>query len=66
MKLTFDTLEDDLDRIRLTLYEKTKNLTPEEEVAFIIADTEPVIREFNIKMSSLKPLRPMRRERIAE
>ena len=65
MKPAFD-FEDELDTIRLALYEKTKNMTPEEEAAFIIADTEPVIKEFNIKMSPLRPLKPMRRERIAE
>ena len=66
MKSTFDAFEDELDAIRLALYEKTMNMTPEEESAFIIADTEPVIKEFNIKMSNLRPLKPMRRERVAE
>ncbi|NLL37777.1 MAG: hypothetical protein GX256_09690 [Fretibacterium sp.] len=52
---TFETFEDELDAIRLSLYEEVKNMTPEEEVAYIKAQVEPLYQEFGIRASDLKP-----------
>ncbi len=56
-----DMLEDELDAIRLRLYERTKGMTPEEEVAYLKARSAPLYKEFNIRRSSLKPVEPKRR-----
>ena len=61
---TTDTLEDDLNMIRLSLYEKTKDMTAEEKIAFIQTETEPVMKQFGIKMSNLKPVAP-RKQSVA-
>ncbi|MBR0203632.1 MAG: hypothetical protein IJQ56_04620, partial [Synergistaceae bacterium] len=47
---------------RLQIYEEIKDMTPEEEARYFISRTDPVIRQFNMKMSTLKPVRPIRRE----
>ena len=62
---TFETFEDELDAIRLSIGEEIKDMTPEEEVAYFRAQTEPVLREFGIKRSTLKPVQPRKRERVA-
>ena len=56
-----DTLEDELDEIRQGIYEKIKNMTTEEEVAYFIAQSEPLYKEFNIKRSNLQPATPRKR-----
>ena len=58
---TFDTFEDELDAIRLRLYEEIKHMTTEEKLVHLEAKTEPVMKEFNIKTSTLKPVQPKRR-----
>ncbi len=60
----FDTFEDELDAIRLRLYEEIKDMTPEERAAYSNAQAEPVMKEFNIKWAALWPVKPMRRERL--
>ena len=62
---TPDTLEDELDAIRLRIYDRIKDMTPEEEEAYFISRTEPIFRKFNIKVSSLRPVVPRKRERVA-
>ncbi len=57
----YDTFEDELDAIRLRLYEEIKHMTTEEKLAHLEAKTEPVMKEFNIKTSALKPVKPKRR-----
>ena len=64
-KKVYDSFEDELDDIRLSLYEEVKGMTPEEEVAHIHDKTEPIMRKFGIERSTLKPVRPMKRERVA-
>ena len=46
---TPNTIEDELDRIRVDLYEKTKDMTPGEIVAYIRAQVAPVLKEFGIR-----------------
>ena len=41
-------LEDELDAIRLELYEETKNMSSEERVAYLRKLVEPVHKEFGI------------------
>ena len=61
---TFDTFEEELEAIRLAIYEETKDMTTEEWIAYSIAQAEPVMKEFNIKWATLRPVKPMRRERL--
>ncbi len=60
-----DSFEDELDAIRLRIYEEIKDMTPEEEIAYFHEQTAPVFKEFGIQRSSLKPVNPRKRERIA-
>lgn len=59
-KKTFETFEGELDAIRLNLHEEVKNMTPEEELAYQ-AQVEPLYREFGIRTSELKPVKPVKR-----
>ena len=43
---TSNPIEDELDVIRLKIYERIKDMTPEEEVAYFRAQNEPIIRQF--------------------
>ena len=60
----YDTFEEDLDAIRLAIYEETKDMTTEEWIAYSIAQAEPIMKEFNLKWAALRPVKPMRRERL--
>lgn len=64
-KKMFETFEDELDAIRLRLYEEVKDMTPEEEIAYLKAQVEPLYQEFGIRASDLKPVKPMKRKAAA-
>lgn len=61
----FETFEDELDAIRLSLYEEVKDMTPEEEIAYLKAQVEPLYQEFGIRTSDLKPVNPIKRKAVA-
>jgi hypothetical protein len=42
-------VEDELNAIRIRLYEQTKGMTPEEEVAYLKKLSAPVLKEFGIQ-----------------
>ena len=63
---TGDMFEDELDSIRLRIYNRIKDMTPEEEEAYFVARTEPVFKRFNIKVSPLRPVKPGKREYVAD
>ncbi|MBQ3645339.1 MAG: hypothetical protein IJM82_00130 [Synergistaceae bacterium] len=60
----YDDFEDELDAIRLALYEEIKDMTPEEQVAYIHEQTAPIIKELGLKYSTLQPVQPRKRERV--
>ena len=62
---TSNPIEDELDVVRLKIYERIKDMTPEEEVAYFRAQNAPIIRQFNLKMSPLKPMEPRKRVKAA-
>ena len=64
-KKMFETFEDELDAIRLSLYEEVKDMTPEEEIAYLKAQVEPLYQEFCIRASDLKPVNPIKRKAVA-
>jgi len=41
-------IEDELNAIRIDLYEKTKGMTPDEEVAYLKSLSTPLLKEFGI------------------
>ena len=63
-KKTLETFEDELDAIRLSLYEEVKDMTPEEEIAYLKAQVEPLYQEFGIRTSDLKPVNPIKRKAV--
>ena len=60
----YDTFEEELEAIRLAIYEEIKDLTPEERVTRSIAQAEPIMKAFNLKWATLRPVKPMRCERL--
>ena len=63
-KKTLETFEDELDAIRLSLYEEVKDMTPEEEIAYLKVQVEPLYQEFGIRTSDLKPVNPIKRKAV--
>ena len=61
----YDSFEDWLDATRVSLYEEVKDMTIDERLAYIHKTTEPILKEFGIKESTLKPVQPRKRERAA-
>ena len=45
-----NTIEDEIDKIRLAHYEKTKHMTPEQHVEYIRRKTDPIIKQYGFKM----------------
>ena len=62
---TSDELEDELDAIRLRLYEEIRDMTPEEEAAYINAQAAPIIKKYNMQIATLKPVQPKRRALVS-
>ena len=44
-----NTFEEELDEIRVNLYEETKNMTIEEHVAYIKSRVAPVLKEYGLQ-----------------
>ena len=44
-----NTIEDELNAIRIELYEKTKGMTPDEEVTYLKLLSAPILKEFGIR-----------------
>ena len=63
-KKTLETFEDELDAIRLSLYEEVKDMTPEEEISYLKVQVEPLYQEFGIRTSDLKPVNPIKRKAV--
>jgi hypothetical protein len=47
-----NTFEDELDAIRLAIYEKIKDMTPEEEIAYLKSLSDPVLKEYGLRTVS--------------
>ena len=63
-RLFYETFEDELNAIRVNLYEKVKHRTADERIAHLDEQTAPVMEEFGIRLSTLKPVQPRKRERV--
>ncbi|MDR0490338.1 MAG: hypothetical protein LBH28_03725 [Oscillospiraceae bacterium] len=43
-----NNIEDDLNAVRIELYEKTKGMSPDEEVSYLKSLSVPILKEFGI------------------
>jgi hypothetical protein len=43
-----NTIEEELNEIRVDLYEKTKGMTPDEEIIYLRSLSTPILKEFGI------------------
>ena len=59
--MTLAAWEDELNAIRLQIYEEVKDVTPEEFVAYSIAKAEPIMKQYNMKWATLDSLPSFRR-----
>jgi hypothetical protein len=50
--MKYNTFEEELDAIRLELYEETKGMTPKEEIAYIRAQVAPIHEKYHIRTVS--------------
>jgi hypothetical protein len=61
-----NTFEDELDEIRVELYEETKDMTIEERVAYLKSLAAPVLKEFGIRtLNQIKEDEQSKKEAIA-
>ena len=58
--LMIDPIEAEVDAIRQRIYERTKNMTQEERRDYLISRTDPIMKQYNIKLSKLKPVKFIR------
>ena len=47
--MDYKTFEDELDAIRLAIYEEIKDMTIKEQVAYFNSQAEPIIKEFGMQ-----------------
>jgi hypothetical protein len=47
--MIYNSFEEELDAIRLAIYEEIKDMTPEEEVAYINAQAAPILKEYGLR-----------------
>ena len=52
-----NTIEDELDAIRLKLYEQTKDMSPNDFVAFINGSARDALEKQGIKLAGMEPVR---------
>jgi cupin superfamily acireductone dioxygenase involved in methionine salvage len=48
--MVYETFEDELNAIRLAIYDEIKDMTPEEQVAYFNTQAEPIIKEYGLKV----------------
>ena len=47
--MVYNSFEEELDTIRLAIYEEIKDMTPEERVAYFNAQAEPILKEYGLR-----------------
>jgi len=45
-----NTIERDINKIRISIYEETKDMTPEQRVKYTRERTEPIIQKYGLKV----------------
>ena len=61
----YDDFEDELDAIRLSLYNEVKDMQTDDMIAYLHEQTAPIIKKLGLEYSTLKPVQPRKRERVA-
>ncbi len=56
-----DPIEAEVDAIRQQIWQETKDMTREERRDYLIRRTAPIIKQYNIKISKLQPVKPHKR-----
>ena len=51
--MAYNSFEEELEAIRLAIYEEIKDMTPEEEVVYFNTQAEPIIKEYGLQTVSL-------------
>ena len=64
-KKVYDDFEDELDAIRLSLYDEVKDMTTDDMIVYLHEQTAPIIKKLGLEYSTLKPVQPRKRERVA-
>ena len=60
-----DTFQEELDEIRVKLYEEVKDMTPEEHVAYIKTLTAPILKEYGLRtVNQIKADEQMKKETV--
>jgi hypothetical protein len=59
-------LEDELDAIRIRHYERTKDMTPEEEVAYVNSEARRILKPYGITPVSMPVVRWERARKISK
>lgn len=60
-----NNIENELNKIRIQLYEEIKGMTPEEEVAYLKSLNAPVLKDFGIKtINQIQDEQPKKAEAI--
>ena len=60
-----NTFEDELDEIRVGLYEETKDMTIKEHVAYIKSLAEPILKEYGLRtLNQIKADEQMEKEAV--
>jgi len=58
-----DPVEAEIDAIRLQMYEETKHMTIAEHIAYFKKRTDPIIKKYHMRISTLQPAEPRKRQR---
>ena len=61
----YGNFEDELDAIRLSLYDEVKDMNTNDMIAYLQKQTAPIIKKLGLEYSTLKPVQPRKRERTA-
>ena len=56
--LEMDPIEAEVDEIRRQMYEETKHMTHEEHIAYFKNVTDPIVKQFHIKVCNIEPRKP--------
>lgn len=62
--MEIDPIEAEVNAIRLQLWEETKHMTIEERIAYLKKEIEPIMKQFNFKISKRKPVTPHKQPQI--
>ena len=63
--MSYSSFEEELDAIRVAIYEEIKDMTPEEHIAYLKEQTAPVHEKYHIRTVSRIESDTRRKETVA-